>query len=103
MANSSREPKEPRPGPSREPEANFEEVLQELTVLFPQVCPDFLKEKVCQLGGDRAKLEVFVAENLEDKVNLPSRRDWEEKEVRNEKEAELKKLKPSDFLSSRVK
>ena len=89
---------EPRPGSSRELQVDQNEVLGELSVLFPEVSPLFLQRKAQQLG-DRAALQVFVTEALEGRVSLPSRRVWEETEERKKKEAHLRNLKPSDFLS----
>ena len=92
------EHEEPRPGSSRELQVDQNEVLAELSDLFPGVSPIFLQEKARQLG-DRAALQVFVTEALEGRVSLPSRRDWEETEERKKKEAHLRNLRPSDFLS----
>jgi len=75
-----------------------ENVLQQLLDIFPNVDPDFLKNKANEFGDDAQKLEEFLNSNIGN-TSLPSRKEYDAKVARKKEIERIKRLKVSDFLS----
>jgi len=71
---------------------------QTLLTIFPDVDPDFLEKQSWDIGEDPVKLEAFISSSLENKSELPSKKESEKKKAHQDEKLKIKRLKVVDFL-----
>ena len=75
-----------------------DEAMATLTSILPEVDPTFLRSKAQDIGGDAAKLQEFIAQCLERKSSLPSKKEREAKEAVQRQAVAIRNLGPKHFV-----
>ena len=76
----------------------LDESYATLCSVFPDVSPDFLKEKAQQIGNDPDQLQAFIAKSLEEKSNFPSKKEYDRQQIKKSEEQKVRRMTPRDFV-----
>ena len=91
---------EPVAGPSRViPNTYIENNYFSMMSFLPEVSPAYLQEKAEEIGDNQERLQAFINSSLENKSNLPSRKDYESNQEKKLSRQKIKQLTAKDFLS----
>jgi len=69
-----------------------------LAAIFPDVDQDFLETQSWEIGEDPGKLDAFISSSLENKSNLPSKKESEKKKAHQDEKEKIESLKVVDFV-----